>query len=83
MAKLKQQGFEVGMYTLADIGPNPLTGEMISPKQRMDEIIEAGKLADRAGLDIFGVVSITAWIMRFLRLRSCWLQLPKRPNESA
>lgn len=55
MAKLKKQGFEVGMYTLADIGPNPLTGEMISPKQRMDEIIEAGTLADRAGLDIFGV----------------------------
>lgn len=51
----KPARFEVGIYTLADLGPDPLTGETISPKQRMDEIIEAAKLADEAGLDIFGV----------------------------
>lgn len=51
----KPARFEVGIYTLADHGPDPLTGETISPKQRMDEIIEAAKLADEAGLDIFGV----------------------------
>lgn len=46
---------EIGIYTLADIGPNPLTNETISAKERLDEIIEAAKLADEAGLDIFGV----------------------------
>lgn len=51
----KPARFEVGIYTLADHGPDPLTEETISPKQRMDEIIEAAKLADEAGLDIFGV----------------------------
>ncbi|MHA6250489.1 LLM class flavin-dependent oxidoreductase [Oceanobacillus sp. CAU 1775] len=47
--------FEVGIFTLADIGENPLTGETPSAKQRMDEIVKAAQLADEAGLDIFGV----------------------------
>ncbi|MEC5424220.1 LLM class flavin-dependent oxidoreductase [Virgibacillus sp. C22-A2] len=55
MSAIKQNGIEVGIYTLADIGPDPFTGKTISTKQRMDEIIEAAKLADEAGLDIFGV----------------------------
>lgn len=55
MSTLKDKGFEVGIYTLADIGPDPITGKTISPKQRMDEIMDAAKIADEAGLDIFGV----------------------------
>lgn len=55
MSTTKEKGMEVGIYTLADIGQNPLTGKTIGMKQRMDEIIEAAKLADEAGLDIFGV----------------------------
>lgn len=46
---------EIGFYTLGDLGVNPLTGETISTSQRLKEIIELGKLADEAGLDIFGV----------------------------
>lgn len=49
------QPFEIGLYTLADIVKNPITGETITAKQRINEIIEAAKLADEAGLDIFGV----------------------------
>jgi probable LLM family oxidoreductase len=48
-------GIEIGIYTLADIGPDPFTGKMITPKQRMNEMIQAAKLADEAGLDVFGV----------------------------
>jgi probable LLM family oxidoreductase len=48
-------GIEIGIYTLADIGPDPLTNKTITPKQRMDEMIQAAKLADEAGLDVFGV----------------------------
>ncbi|MGK7379939.1 LLM class flavin-dependent oxidoreductase [Planococcus sp. 1R117A] len=55
MTAKKQNSIEIGVYTLADIGPDPFTGKTISAKQRMDEIIQAAKLADEAGLDIFGV----------------------------
>ncbi|WP_391205798.1 LLM class flavin-dependent oxidoreductase [Psychrobacillus sp. L4] len=46
---------EIGIYTFGDLGPNPLTGKTISASQRLREVIELGKLADEAGLDIFGV----------------------------
>ncbi|WP_026908738.1 LLM class flavin-dependent oxidoreductase [Paucisalibacillus globulus] len=49
------QPFEIGIYTLADIVKNLLTGETISAKGRIHEIIEAAKLADEVGLDVFGV----------------------------
>ncbi|WP_430540034.1 LLM class flavin-dependent oxidoreductase [Neobacillus drentensis] len=46
---------EIGIYSLAELYPDPLTGKTISAKQRMEEIIKAAKLADEAGLDVFGV----------------------------
>ncbi len=55
MTTINNNGIEIGIYTLADIGPDPLTGETITAKQRMKEIIEAAKLADEAGLDVFGL----------------------------
>lgn len=50
-----RSGMEIGIYTLADIGPDPHTGETLSARQRTREIIEAARLADEAGLDVFGV----------------------------
>lgn len=55
MSTLKKNQIEIGIYSLADMGPDPHTGETISPKQRMEEIIQSAKLADEAGLDVFGV----------------------------
>ncbi|MBK3496245.1 LLM class flavin-dependent oxidoreductase [Viridibacillus sp. YIM B01967] len=46
---------EFGVYTLADLGLNPNTGKMDSAKDRLQDIIKAAKLADEAGLHIFGV----------------------------
>ena len=46
---------EIGVYSLADLGPDPHTGNIISAKQRLHEIIEAAKIADEVGLDVFGV----------------------------
>ncbi|MDQ6595808.1 LLM class flavin-dependent oxidoreductase [Bacillus salipaludis] len=46
---------EIGIYTLADLGPNPHTGKTISAHQRLKEIIQAAKMADELGLDVFGV----------------------------
>ncbi|RKP51331.1 LLM class flavin-dependent oxidoreductase [Cohnella endophytica] len=52
---MTQSGIEMGIYTLGDIGTDPHTGRAVNAKLRMKEIIEAAKLADEAGLDIFGV----------------------------
>jgi probable LLM family oxidoreductase len=48
-------GIEIGLYTLADLGADPHTGDTITAGLRVKEIIEAAKLADEAGLDVFGV----------------------------
>jgi probable LLM family oxidoreductase len=55
MSTSNHNGIEIGIYTLADIGPDPLTKKTVTPKQRMNEMIQAAKLADEAGLDVFGV----------------------------
>lgn len=51
----EQSGMEIGVYTFGEIAPNPHSGQKISPKQRLEEIIGAAKIADEAGLDVFGV----------------------------
>lgn len=53
--KLKNTGIEIGLYTLGDLCPDPYAGQPIRAHQRIKEIIEAAKLADEAGLDLFGV----------------------------
>ncbi|GGG26873.1 LLM class flavin-dependent oxidoreductase [Paenibacillus abyssi] len=52
--KLQHQ-FEFGLYTFGELLPDPQTGKTISARQRLAEIIEAAKLADEAGLDVFGL----------------------------
>lgn len=49
--------FELGLFTLSDIAPDPRTGKMESESagKRLKEIVAAAKLADEAGLDVFGV----------------------------
>jgi alkanesulfonate monooxygenase SsuD/methylene tetrahydromethanopterin reductase-like flavin-dependent oxidoreductase (luciferase family) len=46
---------ELGIFTFGDITPDPNTGHAISVSQRYAEILAAAKLADEAGLDVFGV----------------------------
>jgi probable LLM family oxidoreductase len=46
---------EFGLYTFGDLVANPATGAPVSASQRLEEIIAAAKLADDAGLDVFGV----------------------------
>ncbi|WP_152394455.1 LLM class flavin-dependent oxidoreductase [Paenibacillus guangzhouensis] len=47
--------FEFGLYTLGDLSPDIQTGKPIHPAQRLRDIVEAAKLADEAGIDVFGV----------------------------
>ena len=46
---------ELGLYTFGDLTPDPHTGRPVAARQRYAEILEAGKLADDAGLQIFGI----------------------------
>jgi probable LLM family oxidoreductase len=46
---------EIGIYTFAELAPDPATGERISARQRMRNLMEEIALADEVGLDVFGV----------------------------
>jgi probable LLM family oxidoreductase len=46
---------ELGIYTFAETTPDPLTGETISAAERLRDLLEEIELADRVGLDVFGV----------------------------
>lgn len=46
---------EIGIYTFADIAPDPLTRQTISPYQRIKNLMEEIELADQVGLDVFAI----------------------------
>jgi len=46
---------EIGLYTFADITRDPKTGASAGHEQRLREVLDAAKLADEAGLAVFGV----------------------------
>lgn len=45
---------ELGLYTFADVAPDPGT-RVVSPQQRMKQLLEEIELADQVGLDVFGL----------------------------
>lgn len=47
--------FEVGIYSFAELTPDPATGQMVSPAQRVRDLLETIELADQVGLDVFGL----------------------------
>jgi len=46
---------EIGIYTFADIAPDPVTRQVITPHQRLRNLMEEIELADQVGLDVFGI----------------------------
>lgn len=46
---------ELGVYTFADMMPDPRTGRVIGPAQRLRDLMEEIELADQVGLDVFGL----------------------------
>jgi probable LLM family oxidoreductase len=46
---------ELGLITLTELTPDATTGAVISPRQRIREIIDAAQLAEQAGLDVVAV----------------------------
>ncbi|MFC5530452.1 LLM class flavin-dependent oxidoreductase [Cohnella yongneupensis] len=47
--------FEIGLYTFGDLAPDLNKGGAANAHQRVKEIVAAAKLADEAGLDVFGI----------------------------
>ena len=47
--------FELGIYTFAELTPDPATGRTVTPAERLRDLLEEIELADRVGLDVFGV----------------------------
>ena len=47
--------FEIGVYSFAELTPDPVTGERVSPAERLHHLIETIELADQVGLDVFGI----------------------------
>jgi probable LLM family oxidoreductase len=46
---------EIGIYTFADVGIHPITKKIVTPKDRIPNLIEEIELADQVGLDVFAV----------------------------
>lgn len=46
---------ELGIYTFAENTPNPETGKILHPSERLANLIEEIELADQAGLDVFAI----------------------------
>ena len=46
---------QLGLISLTEITPHPVTGATLSTRQRVEEIIAVAKLADAVGLDVFAV----------------------------
>ena len=47
--------FQIGVSSFADTSPDLATGKTISSEQRLANLLEEIELADRVGLDVFGV----------------------------
>lgn len=46
---------ELGVYTFGELTKDPATGHLLSPEQRLRDLIEEIELADQVGLDVFGL----------------------------
>src|SRR5690606_25620680 len=47
--------FEIGIMTFGEVTADPTTGTIRTPHQRARETIELARVADEAGLDVFGM----------------------------
>ncbi len=54
MSEIKRP-FEIGIYSFVELTPDPATGQMLSPTERMSNLMETIELADQVGLDVFGL----------------------------
>jgi probable LLM family oxidoreductase len=46
---------ELGLYSFAEVTPDPRSGRATDPAARLRELVEEIELADQVGLDVFGI----------------------------
>ena len=46
---------EIGITTFVENTPDPATGKLLSPQERMADLMEEIELADKVGLDVFSI----------------------------
>lgn len=46
---------QFGIFTIADITPDPTTGKVPTENERLKSMVEQGKLAEQVGLDVFAI----------------------------
>ena len=46
---------DIGIYTFVENTPDPATGRLLDPGQRLRDLMEEIALADQVGLDVFGI----------------------------
>jgi probable LLM family oxidoreductase len=46
---------ELGIYSFAELTPDPVTGVTGAPQERLRDLLEEIELADQVGLDVFGL----------------------------
>src|SRR5687768_3588485 len=46
---------ELGLYSFAEVTPDPITGAKITTEERIRRLLEEIELADRVGLEVFGL----------------------------
>ena len=44
---------QFGIFTIADITPDPMTGKVPTENERLQNMVEMGRLAEQVGLDVF------------------------------
>jgi probable LLM family oxidoreductase len=50
-----QKTFELGLYSFAELTPDPSTGTLLTPAERLRDLLEEIELADQVGLDVYGL----------------------------
>src|SRR5690606_41013414 len=53
--EINQITMELGISTFAELTPDPKTGNILSPAQRIKNLMEEIQLADQVGLDVYAV----------------------------
>lgn len=52
---LAKRPFEIGLYSFAELTPDPITGKKLTAAERIRDLLEEIELADQVGLDVYGL----------------------------
>src|SRR4051794_36076784 len=53
--QIKGTFMELGLYSFAEMTEDPVTRQIVSPAQRLRDLLEEIELADQLGLDVYGL----------------------------